>query len=87
MREPSRRYATPKAKSRKKSVNLSIDGELLRQAKASGINLSRFVEERLAGAMKQRRHKAWQQEAREAMEAYNEFVAENGIFGEEFRCF
>jgi antitoxin CcdA len=79
MRSPRRR--------RKKATNLSLDPALLAEAKRFGISLSRFVEEKLAQEIKRRRLQAWRREAREAMQAYNEFVERHGIFGEEFRSF
>lgn len=74
-------------KRRKQALNLSVDADLVRQAKRLEIGLSQFVEEKLAQEIKRRRLKAWRREARDAMRAYNEFVAQHGIFGEEFRTF
>lgn len=74
-------------KRRKKATNLSIDADLVAEAKELGIGLSRFMEEKLALEIKRRRASAWRREAREAMRAYNEFVERHGIFGEEFRSF
>jgi antitoxin CcdA len=76
---------TPKR--RKRAANLSIDAQLLREAKVLGIGLSSFMERKLAQEVKRRRLQAWRREAREAMQAYNDFVEEHGIFGEEFRSF
>jgi antitoxin CcdA len=74
-------------KRRKKAANLSIDAELLREAKLLGIGLSSFMEQKLAQEVKRRRLQAWRRDAREAMRAYNDFVEKHGIFGEEFRSF
>lgn len=74
-------------KAAKKSANLSINGDLLRQAKALGINLSRFTEERLAEEVRRRRWEAWRRENRAAIEAYNRHIERDGTFGDEHRRF
>ena len=74
-------------KAAKKSANLSINGDLLRQAKALGINLSRFTEERLAEEVRRRRWEAWRRENRAAIEAYNRHIERDGTFGDEYRRF
>ena len=70
---------------RRKATNLSIDADLLEEARALGINLSRTLEERLVELVKAERIRRWQDENREAIEAMNRFTEEHGIFGEEFR--
>ncbi len=72
---------------RKRAANLSIDAELLRQAKALGINLSRFAEEKLAQEVRRRRWEAWRAENRAAIEAYNRHIERDGTFGDEYRRF
>lgn len=74
-------------KRRKKSANLSIDADLLRDAKALGINLSQFAEEKLVEEVRRRRWDAWRSENRAAIEAYNRHIERDGIFGEEYRRF
>jgi antitoxin CcdA len=74
-------------KAPKKSVNLSLNGDLLRQAKALGVNLSRFAEEKLADEVRRRRGEAWRAENRGAIEAYNKRLAAGETFGAEHRRF
>ncbi len=74
-------------KRRKRAINLSIDSDLLREAKSLGINLSRFAEDKLAEEVKRRRWETWRAKNRDAIEAYNRFVERYGIFGEEYRRF
>lgn len=69
----------------KKPTNVSINSELLADARAFGLNLSAELEERLTETLRQRRAEQWLRDNRAAIEAYNKFVEENGIFGEEFR--
>lgn len=65
----------------KKPVNLSINSDLLRQARELKLNLSKALEERLLEVLKEERRRRWQEENREAIEAYNRFVEEHGVFG------
>jgi len=64
----------------KKPVNLSIDSELLQQARELKVNLSRALEERLAQILREERARRWQEDNREAIEAYNRFVDKHGLF-------
>lgn len=66
----------------KKSANLSINSDLLRQARELKINLSRTLEERLIEILRAERAQRWKEENREAMEAFNRFVEEHGLFND-----
>jgi antitoxin CcdA len=66
----------------KKSTNLSINSDLLRQARELKINLSRTLEERLAEVLREERARRWQEENREAIEAHNRFVEKYGLFND-----
>lgn len=72
---------------RKRAVNLSVDSELLEDAKSLGVNLSQFLEQNLRAALRERREHAWREDNREAIRQYNESVAERGSFGDRFRSF
>ena len=69
----------------KKPTNVSINSELLADARELGLNLSAELEERLTETVRQRRAEQWKRDNRAAIEAYNKFVEENGVFGAEFR--
>jgi antitoxin CcdA len=64
----------------KKPVNLSVDSDLLRQARELKVNLSKALEERLAEIVREERARRWQEENREAIEAYNRFIDKHGLF-------
>jgi antitoxin CcdA len=66
----------------KKAVNLTIDRELLQQARELKVNLSKALEERLAAIVREERARRWQEENREAIEAYNRFVDKHGLFND-----
>ena len=71
----------------KRATNLSVNRDLLAQAKAAGIPLSQTLEEALVQKLRQRRKTAWRAENSEAVAAYNRRIAEDGAFGDEFRQF
>ena len=64
----------------KRPVNLSIDSDLLQQARELKVNLSKALEERLAAIVREERARRWQEENREAIEAYSRFVDKHGLF-------
>jgi antitoxin CcdA len=65
--------------SAKRAVNLSIDGDLLDEAKRYGINLSRFADNALREALQEERQRRWREEHAAGLQAWNEWVEENGI--------
>jgi antitoxin CcdA len=69
----------------KRAVNLSIDAEILTAAKAQGINLSQALEDELRKRTQESREAKWQEENREALESYNRFIAEHGIWSKKYR--
>lgn len=79
--------ATPPAPSLKKPTNLSLNGELLREAKALGINLSAVLEEALGEIVQKRRMEVWLEENRAAVDAYNEHVERRGVYSDGRRSF
>ena len=66
----------------KKPVNLSINSDLLRQARELKLNLSNTLEQRLVEILKEERTRRWQGENREAIEAHNRFVEKHGLFND-----
>jgi antitoxin CcdA len=71
----------------KRAANLSVNAELLDQAKALEINLSATFERALDEAVRTRKRELWLAENREAIAAYNEYVARNGVFSDGLRSF
>lgn len=71
----------------KRSTNLSLNSDLLRQAKERRFNLSRALEERLVEMLLEHRRREWVEENREAIEAYNRRVEAGGVFSEGLRRF
>ena len=71
----------------KKATNLSINSDLLAQARARKINLSATLEEALAQLLRDQARDAWRQKNRKAIDSYNEFVEAHGMFGDDYRTF
>jgi antitoxin CcdA len=71
----------------RKSTNLSLDAQLVADAKAMGLNLSETAERAIAEAVREERVRRWQEENREAIEATNRYVEEHGLPLAEYRQF
>lgn len=72
---------------RKKPTNVSIRSELLHQARARNINLSKTLEESLEKILREQDREAWLKENGEAMKASNRFVGEHGLWSDGLRTF
>lgn len=71
----------------KRAANLSVNAELLDQAKALEINLSATLERALEAEVRARKRELWLAENRDAIEAYNERIERDGIFSDGLRSF
>ena len=71
----------------KRPTNLTVNTDLLNQAKDMNINISSILEAALANAVKQRKREAWLSENHDAINAYNEYVEQFGLFSDELRTF
>jgi antitoxin CcdA len=71
----------------KKPTNLSINSDLLQQAKEHHINLSQTLELRLAEILRDEKRRNWLEENREAMEEYNQRIETHGVFSDGLRQF
>lgn len=71
----------------RRPANLSVNAALLDEAKALEINLSATFERALEAEVTARRREQWLAENREAIEAYNDRIAEDGLFSDDLRTF
>ncbi|MCJ1885368.1 type II toxin-antitoxin system CcdA family antitoxin [Pseudomonas sp. LA21] len=71
----------------KKATNLSLNSDLLKQARELDVNLSAVLEEALADVVKERLSQRWLEQNRAAIEAYNQHVEEAGVFSDGLRSF
>jgi antitoxin CcdA len=72
---------------RKKPTNLSLNSDLLRQAKDLRINLSQTLERCLVQMLLDEKQRAWREKNREAIDAYNRRIEKQGVFSNDFRGF
>jgi antitoxin CcdA len=79
--------ASAKRSTPKKSTNLSINSDLLRQARERKINLSQLLESSLIELLREEKGVSWREENREAIEEYNRRVAAGGVFSDGLRRF
>ncbi|MDR3391027.1 MAG: type II toxin-antitoxin system CcdA family antitoxin [Sulfuriferula sp.] len=71
----------------KKSANLSINADLLQQAKQLNINLSQTLEQHLAEIVRQAQRSRWLAENQHALEDYNCRIDTHGTFSDGLRRF
>lgn len=71
----------------RKATNLTVNSDLLAQAKELGINLSAVLERSLAEEVKKRRAELWLQQNREAIAEYNAEILKSGTFSDGLRSF
>lgn len=71
----------------KKPTNLSLNSDLIRQARGLDINLSSVLEEALEVVVRRRLGEQWLAENRTAIAAYNEHVEAHGLWSAGLRAF
>lgn len=74
-------------KAPKKPTNVSINSDLLEKAKALNINLSATLESALIEQLRAEQQNQWKAENAKAIQAYNSFIEENGVFSDGLRKF
>jgi len=71
----------------RRSTSLTLNRQLLDEARELGVNVSRAAEEGLALAVRAARARRWQEENAPAIEDYNRYIAANGVPLSQFRKF
>lgn len=71
----------------KKPTNVSINSDLLEKAKAMNINLSTTLEAALTEQLRAEQRSQWKAENAKAIQAYNSFIEEHGVFSDGLRKF
>ena len=71
----------------RKATNLTLSADVLAQAKALGINISRACDDYLRGLVKAERERLWREQNAEFIAAYNEHVERDGVFSDGLRSF
>lgn len=72
----------PKVKRLKRTVSLTIDSDVYRQAKELNVNASRVAEQALADEVRRRRAEALAAEIQVDLTAANEYIEKNRSFAE-----
>ena len=71
----------------KKSANLSINNDLLMQAKALHINLSATLEHALTEIVRNKHRQQWLEENKQGIMQYNQRIKAEGCFSDSLRNF
>lgn len=74
-------------KVRKQATNISLNSDLLAEARRLKINLSAACNEALNQAVQERKREEWLRNNQKSLSACNELVEENSLFADEFRIF
>ncbi|RWB54226.1 type II toxin-antitoxin system CcdA family antitoxin [Mesorhizobium sp.] len=77
----------PGSSSERKSVRLSIDSRLIEDVKALGIDISSIAEAAIAAAVSAEKTRRWQDENREAIDSWNDYVRRHGLPLAKYRLF
>lgn len=70
------------ATARKRTVSVTLNGDLYAKAKDAGLNVSQVAETALAAELERKAKEIVRAEIAAEMEAYNAFVAEHGSFAD-----
>lgn len=71
----------------KKATNLSINKDLLAEARSLKINLSATLEQALTEKVRKERRKQWLKDNEQAIDSCNELAEKNGLFADKYRVF
>ncbi len=71
----------------KKATNVSLNAELVDEARRLEINVSEACQSGLAAEVKKAREAAWKEENRAAIESWNEYIRKNGLPLAKYRRF
>ena len=71
----------------KRASNLSINSDLLTEARKYKINLSGLLEQALLKKLAEKKRTEWLEQNRAALEAYNQRIEERGVFSDGLRTF
>ena len=71
----------------KRATNLTINADLLRQARELGVNLSQTLERRLVEILAAERRRRWLEANREAIRSFNDYVERHGSIADDYRSF
>jgi antitoxin CcdA len=73
--------------SSRRAVNLTIDADLVAEARALAINLSQTAEEALRRKIADEKTRRWQESNADAIRLSNEELERNGLWSDGYRLF
>ncbi len=71
----------------RRSANLSIDADVLEEARALNVNLSRAAQDGIRHAVALEKARKWKEENADAIRSSNEYVEKYGLPLEKYRMF
>ena len=71
----------------RRATNLSLDADLLDEAKALKINLSQAAQVGIRAAVSSEKARRWREENADAIKSMNDWVDKNGLPLDEYRQF
>lgn len=71
----------------RKATNLTVNADLLAQARSMNINISSVLEAALIETLKKEKRSEWLRENEDSIQAYNAVVDQNGVFSDGNRTF
>ncbi len=71
----------------RRSTNLSIDADVLEEARALNLNLSRAAQNGIRHAIASEKARKWKEENADAIRSSNEYVEKHGLPLERYRMF
>ena len=69
----------PRNNTRKQTINVTIQKNIIHQAKELDLNISRNAEKGIENAIKEEHSKRWKEENKAAIEAHNKRVDNEGL--------
>ena len=71
----------------KRAANLSVDAELLEEAKALNIDLSQTLEKALRTRVREAHGTRWRDENRAALKSYTDYIDRHSVWSDGLRSF
>lgn len=71
----------------KKTVTVTLEPELIQEARAAGINLSQTLRNALKAEIKEIEAARWKKENEAAIDYLNQLTEENGLLSDTYRTF
>lgn len=71
--------------SQRRATNITLDADLLAEARALNLSISRAAEAGLSEAIRKEKERRWLEENAAAIESFNRYIEEHGLPLEKYR--